>query len=118
MTYDVFVNDIQLAVKIGLFPEERSKIQTLICDLKIKVKPVAHGFDDINNTVNYYALTEMIMQKASNTNFLLLEALADYLLNEILAFGPIVNCQITLKKPYIMQVLGAGGCGVIMERSQ
>lgn len=119
MNYKMFVEDIPLTVKIGLFPEEREQSQIVLCSLEITVASDQQNndLDNIENTVNYYEVTKFLQAEAALTNFKLLEPLAEMLLTKLLKFDHVLTAKIKLVKPKIMSGLGAKSCGIEMERS-
>lgn len=117
MIYEIFVEDIPLEVLIGLHEAERNCSQILLCNISLTVS-MDKDYDEISNTVNYYELTQMLQATASVTKFMLLESLADLLLDKIMSQDYVIAAKIKLSKPKIMSSLGAGICGICVERSK
>lgn len=117
MIYKVFVEEIPLNIKIGLFPEEREQTQTVFCSISLNVRPSIIGSDNIEDTVNYFELTKAIQAHATSVSYKLLEPLAHSLLNVISSFQYVESAKISLIKPKIMSALGAKSCGIEVERS-
>lgn len=113
----MFVEEIPLKLKIGLFPEERDQIQIVLCSIYLNVKPTYVASDDIEDTVNYFELTKAIQMHAEKQTYKLLEPLAHSLLDIILEFEHVQSAKIKLVKPKIMSALGAKACGIEVERS-
>lgn len=119
MKYRMFVKGIPLDINIGLFDSEREKKQTVLCDIELWVNFNSNSYDNVNDTVNYYEVTKNIIQKVNHIKeFILLESLANIILDEIGLFKNIVEAKIKLKKTNLEKKIGLGAkeCGVVVQR--
>lgn len=117
MTQDtVFIRGLILETVIGVYEWEREKTQAVEMDLSIKIDiSKAAASDDLSDTINYEDLSERLRAAASNTNYQLLEALAECLVKVIETEYPTTWFKMRLRKPNVVPYTQS--CGVEIERS-
>ena len=80
------LNKIQALGRIGVLPEEKSRAQPFEVDLAIETDlSVAGASDDLNDTINYGEVTELVAGIIRNESHQLLEKVATRIASEVLA---------------------------------
>ena len=76
----IYLKDLRVDAKIGVWEWERKIVQTLVIDLDFAVDiGVASSSDKLDDTVDYKAISDRIMEFVGSSQFNLLEALAENL---------------------------------------
>ena len=80
----IFLYGMKADTLIGVYDWERERKQTLILDLEISVPERTGTSDDIGDTIHYGEVCEVVRRSLAEQDFLLLEALAEYIAQLIL----------------------------------
>jgi len=112
----VFIEGLEVPVKIGAYDFERSIIQCLQMDLTcaFDIRPAAQN-DDLNQALDYAKLAESIQQFAASVQFELLETFAERLAAHLLAAFNLSWLKLRLVKPGVNPL--AQRVGLEIERS-
>ena len=114
----IFINRLQVPAIIGVFEQERTATQTLQVSATL-FTPIhaASSSDDINDTVSYAEVRTVLLQRAAQTQYQLIEALADDLAHTLLNTFEVHKVAITVyKKPF--DINDANEVGVRVERQR
>lgn len=111
----VFIQGLTLYSLIGVYDFERVEKQRVILDLELETDlSKAARTDDVSDTLDYGKLSQRLEEIANNSEFKLLEALADEMLNMIFTeFNP-KHVRIVMHKPDILS--NTKSVGIIIER--
>jgi dihydroneopterin aldolase len=114
----LFIQQLCVAVLIGVLPEERQLPQNLLFDLEIEVNAAEIALqDNISLAVDYSKLRQFIIAYAANSQFQLIETLASHLATELLKAFSLRWLRLSItKKPFDMP--DTTGVGIIIERSR
>lgn len=113
----VFIEGLEIDALIGIYDWERRIRQTLRFDLEMGFdnrKPAAS--DDINDTLNYKAVSKRLEQYVRESGFGLVETLAEGCARIVLEEFNVQWLRLKLSKPGAVR--GAIAVGVIIERSR
>ncbi|MDR9407029.1 MAG: dihydroneopterin aldolase [Spiribacter sp.] len=113
----VFINGLELRAVIGVHDWERAFAQRLRIDLALEadIQPAAAS-DGLNDAIDYAALSERITDYTQQTQFALIEALAEQIATLALEDTRIRRVHLTLYKPGALPA--AQSVGVTLTRSQ
>ena len=112
---DLELKNIKIHAIIGCNSDERVNLQELIIDLQLSLGKW-FTLDSVESTIDYAAVVEVVKELAECSQFLLLESLAQYLVEELFVrYSLIQKISITLSKPQIFSVLG---CEVYVHYSR
>jgi len=112
----VFIEGLEIDALIGIYVWERRIRQTLRFDLEMGFdnrRPAAS--DDIADTLNYKAVSKRIEQFVRESDFGLVETLAERIAEIVLREFNVRWLRLKLSKPGAVR--GARAVGVIIERS-
>lgn len=110
-TPHIFLKGLSVESLIGVYPEERHAPQTLLVDLKVGIPSLSPFLSDqLDDTVDYGAVADLVRAEAAAQGFQLLERMAHHLCEAIAARFRAPWVQISLVKPGI--VPGAQAVGV------
>lgn len=113
----VYVHGLAVDTVIGIFDWEREIRQKVILDVEMAVDISASAAtEDINRTVSYKEVSERLTQFVEQTEFLLVETMAEAIAALILAEFSVPFVRIKLGKPDA--IANAVDVGVIIERGQ
>lgn len=84
----------------GVFAEERESGQEFIVDVRLDVPKGSGATDDLENTVDYGAVSERVHGAILGPPFALIEALAQHIADILLAMPGVLGVSITVHKPH------------------
>ena len=115
MTDTVFIKGLKAASVIGCYDWERDIRQTLMIDLELKADFTrAAQTDALEDALDYAAISQRVIAVCDESRFQLLEALANHLVQLLLAEFGIAGLKMTITKPGA--VAEAEGVGVVIDR--
>lgn len=99
---EILIKDLECFGYHGVLEEEKRLGQKFIVSVSLKldfIKAIEH--DLCQDTVDYGAVSQCIVGEVANTNFNLIESLADHLAKEILIrFALVEHVTVEIKKPW------------------
>ncbi|HWY79605.1 MAG TPA: dihydroneopterin aldolase [Candidatus Sulfotelmatobacter sp.] len=96
----IFINDLIIPCLIGVFDYERTGKQNLIINIELFVDTHTAGkTDNINDTVSYSDITKSVTEIVSNSQFYLLEKLAQAIADICLHDNRVKQVKIHIEKP-------------------
>lgn len=98
---EIVIDNLKVFCNHGVYAEERSEGQNFFVTAKVFLETYIAGVtDDLNNTVNYAGLCQVISDFMQDTQYNLIEAVAENLAAVILNFSEIVKgVDLTISKP-------------------
>lgn len=113
----VFLNDLKIDTVIGIYDWERATRQTVILDLEMGTDiRKAAASEDIADALNYKAVAKRLIEFVSNSEFQLVETLAERIADLVLKEFPVPWLRLRLNKRGAVR--GGRDVGVIIERGQ
>ncbi|MGN0864253.1 MAG: dihydroneopterin aldolase [Stenotrophomonas koreensis] len=113
----VFIEGLEIPALIGIYDWERRIRQTLVFDLEMGFDnrhPAAS--DNIEHTLNYKAISKRLIEFVGQSDFGLVETLAERCAAIVLEEFAVSWLRLKLSKPGAVR--GARAVGVIIERSR
>jgi dihydroneopterin aldolase len=111
----VFIRDLRIDTVIGIYDWERRTRQTLILDLEMSADiAAAAATDDIEDTLNYKSVAKRMIQFVGDSEFQLVETLAERCVEIIRKEYNVNWVRLALNKKGAVR--GARDVGVIIER--
>jgi thioredoxin reductase (NADPH) len=108
---------ITLPARIGVYPREKGRQQTLTFDLDFDVDAArAAPTDALRDTIDYAAVTEVIAEVTARQHYNLIETVADVVATTILARFPTRRVRVRVTKPGVP--LRRSAAVVEVERSR
>ncbi len=113
----VYIRDLKIETTIGIYDWEREIKQTVSLDLEM-----AHDIsraadtDNIEDTLNYKAVAKRLIAFVSESEFLLVEAMAEKCARIVLQEFGVPWLKLRLSKPGAVR--GSQDVGVIIERGE
>jgi len=113
----VFIRDLQIETVIGIYDWERKvrQIISLDIDMASDIKKAASS-DNIDDTLSYKTVAKRLIAFVEQSEFELVEALAENICEIILGEFNVPWVRLTLNKPGAVR--GSKSVGVIIERGQ
>mgnify|MGYP003583228953 CR=1 FL=1 len=112
----VFIEGLEIEALIGIYDWERRIRQTLVFDLEMAFdNRVPATTDAIDDTLNYKAVSKRIIEYVSQSDFGLVETLAENVAKIVLTEFGVKRVRLKLSKPGAVR--GARAVGVMIERS-
>lgn len=113
----VYIRGLQVETIIGIYDWERTIRQTVRIDLEMATDiRAAARRDDIDQTLNYKAISDRLIEFITQSEFLLLEALAEEIASLVLDEFSVPWLRLRLAKPGA--VPQADDVGVVIERGE
>ncbi len=113
----VFIEALEIECVIGIYDWERKIRQPVVLDLEMAFdnrKPAAT--DAIDDTLDYKAVSKRLIQFVSESDFGLVETLAERCCAIVIDEFGVASVRLKLAKPGAVR--GAKAVGVIIERSR
>ena len=113
----VFIEGLEIETLIGIYDWERKIRQPLVFDIEMGFdnrKPAAS--DAIEDTLDYKAVSKRLIKYVSESDFGLVETLAERCAELVLKEFDVTRVRLKLSKPGAVR--GARAVGVIIERSK
>jgi dihydroneopterin aldolase len=113
----VFINDLRIETIIGIYDWERKVRQTISIDLEMGADVrAAAATDAIEDTLNYKAVSKRLIAFVGDSEFQLVETLAERIADIVLGEFKVPWLRLTVHKPGAVR--GSRDVGVIIERGQ
>ena len=113
----IFIRNLKIATIIGVFDWERQVKQTVSIDLEMSADiRAAAATDQIDDTLNYKAVAKRLIAFVGESQFQLVETLAEKVAAIVLSEFNARWLRLTVHKPGAVR--GADDVGVIIERQQ
>ena len=113
----VYLRDLRIDTVIGIYGWERRTRQTIIFDLEMSADVArAAASDDIADTLNYKSVAKRLIQFVGESEFQLVETLAERCADIIREEYGVRWVRLTLNKKGAVR--GATDVGVIIERGE
>lgn len=113
----VFLRDLRIDTVIGIYGWERRTRQTLVFDLEMSADIAkAAASDQIEDTLNYKSVAKRLIQFVGESEFQLVETLAERCAQIIREEYGVRWVRLTLNKKGAVR--GASDVGVIIERGE
>lgn len=113
----VFIEQLEIEALIGIYDWERRIRQPLVFDLEMRFdNRVPAATDDIADTLNYKAVSKRLVEYVSQSDFGLVETLAERCAEIVLREFDVDSLRLKLSKPGAVR--GARAVGVVIERSR
>ena len=113
----IYLKDLRIDAVIGIFDWERQMKQTLILDLEMATDiRKAAASDNIEDTLNYKAVAKRLMEFVGNSEFELVETLAERITELIIQEFNVPWVKLTLNKKGAVR--GVRDVGIIIERGE
>lgn len=111
----IFLGGLEIETIIGIFDWERETKQKIILDIEMAfdIKKAAQS-DNIEDTLDYKAVSKSVIQMVENSSFFLVEKLAEEITQLILNDFDVSWVKLTLNKKGAIR--GASDVGIIIER--
>lgn len=112
----VFIENLTVETVIGIFDWEREIRQAVCLDLEMEFDiRKAAASDAIVDTLDYKAVSKRLIRFIEQSEFQLVESLAEQCASIVLAEFPVQHLKLKLSKPGAVR--GSSAVGVIIERS-
>ena len=110
----IFIRDLQLPCRIGVTKSERRNRQRLAINLDLEIEPRRVRKDRIGEVVDYTDIIAEVRSIALESEFRLLESLAERLAQACFAHPRICGVQVRIEK--LDLVSEAAGVGIEIDR--
>jgi dihydroneopterin aldolase len=112
----IYINDLRIATVIGVFDWERRIRQTVVFDIEMAADVGrAASSDRIEDTLDYKAVAKRVIAFVSDSDFQLVETLAERVAALILREFQVPWVQLRVNKQGAVR--GARDIGVVIERT-
>lgn len=117
-SYDkIYVRDLSLRCIIGIYPDERKNRQDVLVNLILEGPfSEAARTDNIEHTANYKTITKQIIQLVEESEFFLVETLAEKISEVCLSDPRVMRATVTLDKPGALRFARSVAVEIVRER--
>ncbi len=114
---EIYIRDLVVRAIIGTNPEERIERQDVLINLTLFTDTRKAGLtDNLEDTVNYRDIAKQILTLAEQSQFYLVEKLAEEIARVVLADPRVVRVRVQVDKPGAVRF--ARSVGVQIERGR
>ncbi|MGE4502863.1 MAG: dihydroneopterin aldolase [Thiomicrospira sp.] len=115
----IFIEGLKIDMVIGVHPWERCQTQPVYIDVQLYRSLAQAGqTDQLGDTLDYAAVAQSLATLCKNTQFELLETLAQQLINHLFQqFGVLDAVKLTLHKPQAITNAKDVGLSLYRERT-
>ncbi|MEX2525231.1 MAG: dihydroneopterin aldolase [Gammaproteobacteria bacterium] len=113
----VYLNDLRIDTVVGIYDWERRTRQTVIFDIEMgtDIRKAAQS-DDIEHTIDYKAVAKRLFSFVGESEFQLVETLAENVAAILLNEFKVPWCRVRLNKKGAVR--GVRDVGVVIERGE
>ncbi|MGE3919672.1 MAG: dihydroneopterin aldolase [Gammaproteobacteria bacterium] len=112
----VFVHDLKVMTTVGAYSWEQAIKQTIYIDYELQTDASrASKTDQLNETIDYTAIADRIVEDLADYRCTLVETLAEHIAEIILNEFAVTWLRLTIRKPGIIPA--AKEVGIVIERS-
>jgi 7,8-dihydroneopterin aldolase/epimerase/oxygenase len=98
------INGMRFWGKHGALPQERESTQPIDVDLEVTADlAAASTSDSLNNTIDYAVLFELCQNIVTNQSFVLLEALARRIADQVCQDRRVLEVAVRVRKPRLLE---------------
>ena len=113
----IFITGLSIDTIIGIYDWERTTRQRVILDIEMGTDiTVAASVEDVDSTLNYKTVSEALTEFVGNSEFQLVETMAERICERVMTDFGVVWMKLTLHKPDALP--GGTDVGVIIERGR
>jgi 7,8-dihydroneopterin aldolase/epimerase/oxygenase len=113
----IYLNDLRIETIIGIYDWERKTKQTVILDIEMGTDiSKAAASDDIEDTINYKAVAKRLFSFVGESEFELVEKLAESITDILINEFNVPWCKLRLNKQGALR--GVRDVGIIIERGK
>jgi D-erythro-7,8-dihydroneopterin triphosphate epimerase len=113
----LFIVDLAVRCIIGVYPEERREKQDLIVNVEMQADLRDAGrSDDIADTIDYKSIKKQVLALIEESDFELIEALADRIAGLILQDSRIEQTTVRIDKPGALRFAQASAVEITRRR--
>ncbi|WP_010322910.1 dihydroneopterin aldolase [Marinobacterium stanieri] len=113
----VYIRELEVETVIGIYDWEREVRQTVSLDLEMGTDiRAAASTEDIEQTLNYKSVSKRLISFISESEFLLVETMAEEISQIVLNEFDVPWLRLRLSKPGAVR--GAKDVGVVIERGE
>lgn len=117
MKTNILINNLKIQCHIGVTDEERSRLQTIVINITVKLHETSLIVnDDIENTLSYSDMRKKIIAFVKSSEYKLLETLANELADICLREPLSEIAVIRIEKPHLYD--DTESVGVEIEKSK
>ena len=119
-TFDkIYIKDIQVRCLIGINPDERTKKQDVVINLKLEADLTrACASDSIGDTVDYSSIKKEIVEKAEQSSFFLIEKLAETIASICLKSPVVEGVTVLVEKPGALRFARSVGVEIYRRKEK
>lgn len=113
----LFIRKLRVPALIGVCPQERGNLQTLLIDVDMTVEiAAAVATDDLSKTINYADVVKFILATVSDSSYRLIESLAAHVVTRLQQQFSLTTIRLSItKRPFDLPEIEEG-VGVVIER--
>ena len=98
----IFLYGMKADTLIGVYDWERQHKQTLILDLDVVLPENSHQDDNIEHTIHYGEMCQLIRQELADCDFKLLESLAEFVAQLVFEHYPTPQLRLRVSKAGVL----------------
>ena len=115
-TDQIHIKDLLLRTIIGINEDERRNKQDILINITLYTDHSAAISDDIKDTINYRTITKQTIKLVENSQFFLVEKMAQEIVDICLADPRVKRAVVTVEKPGALRF--ARSVGVTIDRTR
>ena len=98
----LIVRDLELIMSIGIYDHEKTAPQRVIINIEADIMRLPHQDDDIETTISYEKLIDIVTTLSQHRHYNLVEAFAEDINNQCLSIKNVNSIKLRIEKPDII----------------
>lgn len=96
----ITIKELKAKTLLGVYPEERGALREVVLNISVEYDASkAAASDHMEDALDYAAIEQAVVGSLPKQNFHLLEALAEHVVQLVLAFEPVQRVTVEIDKP-------------------
>lgn len=113
----IFIEGLELKASVGIYDHEKKSPQLLLISLTLEcLRNETFQSDNIQDTINYEEIIQLIHTTANERHYNLIESLAEKIASNTLKIQGIHKITIEIRKPSVLGAKSGGILGIKIER--
>jgi len=113
----IFIEDLELQASVGIYDHEKRDRQPLLISLTLEcLRNETFQSDNIQDTINYEEIIQLIHTTVNERHYNLIESLAEKIASDTLKIQSIHRITIEIRKPSVLGAKSGGMLGIKIER--
>lgn len=101
---EIEIKNMRVRAILGINDWEREEKQDIVISIRFTYDAAAAiADDDVKEAINYKTITKKVLRFVENSEYFLIETLADTLFDMVSSLNGVINTHVTVEKPHALR---------------